>query len=233
MGEVIPFDFEQYAVRVVTRDGDPWFVAPDVCRALGHTNASAALRRLDDDEKGLTRVYTLGGEQSLSVVSESGLYALILTSNKPAAKRFRKWVTAEVLPAIRRTGAYYRGVAKTDTLEAPRVDVPIAVIDQHRLLINRAYLATLSEVHQATARARVANMREIAALVEAGMPRVAAMEVISAKTGIAKHTLYNHLRLIRMVPEPDWEAALAPQWKKGALARLADKAALARPRRVM
>lgn len=106
MTELIPFDFEEQAVRVVMRDGDPWFVAADVCRVLELGNTSQAVSRLDDDEKGITTADTLGGAQSLTIISESGLYALVLTSRKEAARRFRKWITAEVLPAIRKTGRY-------------------------------------------------------------------------------------------------------------------------------
>lgn len=137
-----------------------------------------------------------------------------MTSRKPAAKRCRKWVTAQVLPVLRRAGEYW--------VEAPRADVSLVVIDRHRLVSNRAYLATPSEAHQATAHARAANLCEIAVVVEAGMRRGAVVKVVSAQCGIANLTLYNYLRLIRMVPEPDWAAALAPQWNKGSLARLAD-----------
>ena len=106
MSSVVPFNFEQHAVRVVTRDGEPWFVAADVCAVLAVGNTSDAVRRLDDDEKGVDTIDTLGGRQEVGTINESGLYALILTSRKPEAKRFKKWVTGEVLPSIRRTGGY-------------------------------------------------------------------------------------------------------------------------------
>ncbi|MEM9579050.1 MAG: Bro-N domain-containing protein [Pseudomonadota bacterium] len=102
--EVIPFDFEEQAVRVVMRDGDPWFVAADVCRVLEIQNATDAVKRLDDDEVTLDTIE--GSHRQTNVINESGLYALVLTSRKEQAKRFRKWITAEVLPAIRRTGRY-------------------------------------------------------------------------------------------------------------------------------
>jgi len=102
--EVIPFDFEEQAVRVVMRDDDPWFVAADVCRVLEIVNTSQAVQRLDVDE--VTLCQTEGSHREMNVVSESGLYALVLRSDKPAAKRFRKWITAEVLPAIRKHGRY-------------------------------------------------------------------------------------------------------------------------------
>jgi hypothetical protein len=105
--EIIPFDFEEQAVRVVMHDDEPWFVAADVCRVLELVNRHDAVSRLDDDERDAVGITdTIGREQQMTVISESGLYALILTSRKEAARRFRKWITAEVLPAIRRTGRY-------------------------------------------------------------------------------------------------------------------------------
>ncbi len=85
------------------------FVAADVCSALHIGNPSDAVGRLDEDEKGIGIVDTLGGPQEMVVVSESGLYALILRSRKPQARAFRSWVTSEVIPSIRRTGAYSCG----------------------------------------------------------------------------------------------------------------------------
>ncbi|MFT8723093.1 MAG: Bro-N domain-containing protein [Acetobacter malorum] len=106
MSGVIPFSFEEHAVRVLTRDGEPWFVLADVCGVLEHTNSRVVAERLDEDEKGVSSVYTPGGPQEMSIINESGLYNLIFTSRKPEARRFRKWVTGEVLPAIRKTGSY-------------------------------------------------------------------------------------------------------------------------------
>ncbi|WP_018124953.1 BRO-N domain-containing protein [Desulfovibrio oxyclinae] len=104
MGSVIPFDFDGSAVRVVMREDEPWFISRDVCNVLGLDRT--ATRRLEEDEKGVQEAHTLGGVQQVSVLSESGLYALIFTSRKPEARRFRKWVTSEVLPAIRKHGRY-------------------------------------------------------------------------------------------------------------------------------
>ena len=93
-------------VRVVERSGEPWFVAADVCRALGLDSTGKALTRLDDDEKGVNSIHTLGGSQMMTIINESGLYALIFGSKLESAKRFKHWVTHEVLPAIRKTGSY-------------------------------------------------------------------------------------------------------------------------------
>lgn len=100
------FDFQGHEVRVVTVDGEPWWVAADVAAVLQIARVHSAVRGLDDDEKGAHTMRTPGGDQQVSIISESGLYSLILRSRKPDAKRFRRWVTHEVLPAIRRTGRY-------------------------------------------------------------------------------------------------------------------------------
>lgn len=96
------FDF-----RIIDRDGEPWFVLADACRALEIGNAPQAASRLDDDEKDIITGDTPGGPQRLNIINESGLYSLILTSRKPSAKRFKKWVTSVVLPQIRRTGSFH------------------------------------------------------------------------------------------------------------------------------
>lgn len=108
----LTFNFSAQALRVVMIDGEPWFVASDVCGALAHSDTSMAVRRLDDDEKGTSTVCTPGGDQQMTVINESGLYSLILTSRKPEAKKFKKWVTSEVLPAIRKTGRYVAPAAE-------------------------------------------------------------------------------------------------------------------------
>lgn len=86
--------------------GEPMFVAADVAKALGYGDATHMTRRLDEDEKGLRSVETLGGKQTVSVITEPGLYSAVLGSKLPTAKAFKRWVTHEVLPAIRRNGGY-------------------------------------------------------------------------------------------------------------------------------
>lgn len=108
------FNFESDCqVRAIIIDGAPWFVAMDVCRAIGIANHRDAVRKLDSDEKGVGSTDTLGGEQETTIISESGLYTLILRCRDAVTPgtipyRFRKWVTGEVLPQIRRTGRYVR-----------------------------------------------------------------------------------------------------------------------------
>jgi prophage antirepressor-like protein len=107
LSSLLPFHYEGAQIRVLTdSQGAPWFIAADLCSCLGIRNPSDALSRLDDDEKGLGSTETLKGQQYLATVNESGLYALVLSSRKPEAKRFKRWITHEVLPAIRLTGSY-------------------------------------------------------------------------------------------------------------------------------
>ena len=106
MADITPFNFGAFPVRVISHDKQQWFAATDVCAALGIKNHRDSLMHLDEDEKGVVSSDTLGGIQNISVVNESGLYALVLRSRKPEARKFAKWVTSEVLPSIRQNGSY-------------------------------------------------------------------------------------------------------------------------------
>jgi len=119
MADTLTFPFECTNLRATLRHGEPWFVAADVLAAL--TLDRKAMERLDEDEKGVSSIHTLGGPQEMTVINESGLYSLILGSRKPEAKRFKRWVTHEVLPAIRKTGKYdTKQRFTTPALPAPR-----------------------------------------------------------------------------------------------------------------
>ena len=111
MNEVTVFNNEEFGkVRTLTVNKEPWFVLRDVCNALGITHTTATAERLDRDEVSQTEVIdSLGRKQRAYIINESGLYAVMLRSDKPEAKRFRKWITSEVLPSIRKTGAYSLG----------------------------------------------------------------------------------------------------------------------------
>ena len=139
------FTFDKMDVRVINKDGEPWFVAQDVCEALAHSDTSMAVRRLDEDEKGTSNVCTLSGIQEMLTINESGLYSLILTSRKPAAKRFKKWVTAEVLPSIRKTGSYTVGQPQ------PPVALPQDYIEalEHLLLAKKAEQLAIAQRDEA------------------------------------------------------------------------------------
>jgi anti-repressor protein len=106
MNDLQLFQKDNFKVRVIEKGGEPWFVAKDVCDTLKHSNSRMAVERLDSDERGVSKVYTPGGVQDMTVVNESGLYSLVLTSNLPEAKQFKRWITHEVIPSIRKHGAY-------------------------------------------------------------------------------------------------------------------------------
>ena len=104
------FKNEQFGeIRTVVIDGEPWFVAVDVCRALEIVNSRDALTRIDEDEKGVVLTDTPGGKQEVTTVNEPGLYSLVLGSRKPEAKVFKRWITHEVIPSIRKNGGYIAG----------------------------------------------------------------------------------------------------------------------------
>lgn len=125
MADITPFNFGAHAVRVITHQNQPWFVAIDVCNALGYVNSRKAVAdHLDEDEKA-TVTNSDGragnGAQQFTIISESGLYALVLRSRKPEARKFAKWVTSEVLPSIRQTGSYHAQPQATRTERAHRL----------------------------------------------------------------------------------------------------------------
>ena len=109
MSDIVPFQFPAtgQTVRTVVIDGEPWWVIADACAILGHSNPSMAAARLDPDDLSVAEVIdSMGRTQRARVVNESGLYELIIRSDRPQAREFRRWITHEVIPAIRRTGSY-------------------------------------------------------------------------------------------------------------------------------
>lgn len=113
------FTFNGASVRTVVINGDPWWVAADILTALGLTRSSIVA--LDDDEKGVHTVDTLGGVQSATIINEPGLYSLILRSRKPEARSFKRWITHDVIPSIRRTGRYGSDVEMLAALPSSRL----------------------------------------------------------------------------------------------------------------
>jgi prophage antirepressor-like protein len=165
VNSIVAFDFESQNVRVMMGDdGEPWFVAADVCAAL--TISTEQTRRLDDDEKGLRTVQTPGGQQEMVAINESGLYSLILTSRKAEAKRFKRWITHEVLPSIRKTGAY-AAPATVAALPAPTRDTVAAILCIGEAIAKVpgvkpgiAMAATLTGIHENTGLA-VESLRKV------------------------------------------------------------------------
>ena len=126
--EITVFQNDQFgSVRTIIRDGEPWFVAADVCRALELGDTHKAVERLDDDEKGRSSIPTPGGAQELLIISEPGLYSLVLGSRKPEAKAFKRWITHEVIPAIRKHGGYLTSPTIEELLDNPDMIVELAL----------------------------------------------------------------------------------------------------------
>ena len=118
MNELKIFAYSGEELRTIQREDGLWWVLRDVCRVLGMTTPAKVAERLDDDEKGVSLIHTLGGNQKVTIINEPGLYAVILRSDKPEAKAFKRWVTHDVLPTIRRTGTYGVSQKQLDRLSA-------------------------------------------------------------------------------------------------------------------
>lgn len=157
MTDLTAFHFDDLPLRVVERDGDPWFVLADVCRVLEIANSRDAAGRLDEDEKGVVITDTPGGPQKTIIINESGLWSLVLVSRKPQAKQFKKWITAEVIPSIRKTGGY----GSADPMKA--LNDPVAM---------RGLLLTYTE-----------RVIEQQAQIDAMAPKVQALDRIATAEG--------------------------------------------------
>ena len=128
---IIPFEYSGQQVRVIDRDGNPWFIAKDACDVLGLDNVGQALAGLDDDERGfITIADGTPGNPNRAIVSEPGLYSLILRSRKPEARAFKRWVTHEVIPSIRKTGSFAIPESREQLLARAVIEAQAAIAEQ-------------------------------------------------------------------------------------------------------
>ena len=164
LAAIVPFNYGDQQVRTVTRDDEPWFVAADVCAVLGIGKVTDAVGRLDEADTGLTGIRSGGQNRQMSIVNESGLYDLIFRSDKPEAKPFRRWVTSEVLPSIRRTGGYVAPAQRGEML--PDISTPEGV-------------SVMADMFAATARQLVAANQTIAEIA----PAAESWETLASGTG--------------------------------------------------
>lgn len=118
-GELKIFNYKNNEVRTTVKDGEVWWVLKDVCEILGINNSKMVAARLDKDEKGVSQIDSLGGTQKTTIINEAGLYKVILRSDKPEAKKFMHWVTHEVLPSIRKHGAYITSAKMEELMSDP------------------------------------------------------------------------------------------------------------------
>lgn len=206
MNELTSLDFEGTPVRIVNSEGgEPRWVLADVCRACGIDNSRNVAARLDDDQKGVVTMDTLGGPQKVNVVTESGLYDVILDSRKSEARRFRKWVTGEVLPAIRRTGGY----------------IPVRADDDEKSILARAVLIAQSALADkdriiASQRTQIAQTEPLALTAQALCDTNGSMTLTDA----ARHFMQldprmNRSRVIAVLREHGYleQGSLAPTRK--------------------
>lgn len=144
MNDLQIFTHEQFGkIRAIDKNGEPWFVANDVCQALEIDRTQT--RRLDDDEKGVCSIHTPGGEQEVSIVNEPGLYSLVLGSRKPEAKAFKRWITHEVIPSIRKHGAYLTPAKIEEALLNPDTIIQLATALKEEQAKTRALTARVEE----------------------------------------------------------------------------------------
>lgn len=157
MNELQIFKSNQFGeIRTTVQNGEPWFVAADVCKALDIDKRQT--RRLDDDEKGVRSTHTPGGNQDMTIVNEAGLYSLVLGSRKPEAKAFKRWITHEVLPTIRKTGGY--------------VNSAEAFIEH--------YLPNADESTRTMFRSQLKAIEDLNARIEADKPKVLFADAVSS-----------------------------------------------------
>lgn len=145
MNEMQVFTYQESQVRTVQKGGEPWFVLKDVCEVLHLSTPARVAERLDPDEKGVSQTHTPGGVQDMTIINESGLYTVILRSDKPEAKPFRKWVTSEVLPSIRKTGGYIQG---QDQLSPEELMAKALMVAQKTLADREARISQLTVENQ-------------------------------------------------------------------------------------
>ncbi len=155
MVEAFQFSTTKQELRSVVINSEPWVVAKDVCNILGISKYRDVVSKLDDDERVSIKVDTLGGKQKMVVINESGLYALIFKSNKPEAKVFRKWVTSEVLPTLRKKGYYAMSSKKhSDFIDAraiPYEERELNGFNIRYLAIEGELWFSINDIHKAIA----------------------------------------------------------------------------------
>lgn len=149
MNDVTIFRKDEFgAVRAVMLEGEPWFVAADVCRALGLGNSSDVIKRLDEDERTLVSIEGASNGLPVNAVNEPGLYALILGSRKPEAKAFKRWITHEVIPEIRKTGGY---IAGQETMDDDQLLANALMVAQRKIAERNKQLEAANEKIKADA----------------------------------------------------------------------------------
>ena len=207
------FENPLFKIRVIMRCAEPWFVAKDACDCLEIVNASQACQTLDEDEKGIYKVYTLGGSQDMMLISESGLYTLVMRSNKPEAKVFRKWVTSEVLPSIRKTGGY--GIRTVDDM-INDPDTAIRLLTQLKILRLQNDQLAMERDEAIRTKAMIGSRREATAMATASSKSRECAKLTTENAELKDAVgRYSNWRTVAMM-RAEWkrEFGHAPDWYK-------------------
>lgn len=196
------FESEMFGqVRTMSIEGSPWFVAADVCRALEIANPRNVVARLDEDEKGVRSMDTLGGNQEMSIVNEPGLYTLVLGSRKPQAKAFKRWITHEVIPQIRKTGGY----------------IPVNANDDEVTTLSKAL-----EIASRTLKQKDSLLKERDTLIKALLPmeekynrmmnteKLISLNSVAKLIGVGRSTLMKEMREDKILMKRSIDGASVP-----------------------
>jgi anti-repressor protein len=189
LNDLTVFEKGGWKVRTLTKNDEPWFVARDVCAALGVGNITDALCRLDPDEKEFDLIETLGGKQEMGIVSEPGLYSLALGSKKPEAKEFKRWITHEVIPAIRKHGMY----ATPATVEAMLAD-PDTMIKTLQALKDERVKRLAAETALSVAAPKAAVLEAWTGENNTDLITIEKLAKMLAQYNLGRNRLYAYLR---------------------------------------
>ena len=193
MTDVQLFQFNTSEIRVIDREGEPWFVAKDVCDVLEIENVSQALTRLDEYERNTIILNEGIGNPQKGIINESGLYSLVLSSRKPEAKAFKKWVTSEVLPAIRKHGGYLTVEKTQELINNPDLIIEMAQKLKEERRLREAEAQKRREAEQLAER-NEETIRLQDKVIQAVQPKVQYYEeVLSANDGILTNIIAKEL----------------------------------------
>ena len=203
MTDLQNFSFGSLELRVVQISGDPWFMAKDVCDVLNHSDTSMATKSLDEDEKLVQTLFVSGQNRPVTLINESGLYSLVLRSNKPEAKVFKKWVTSEVLPAIRKHGGYLTPEKTSELIANPDLIIELAQnLKAERE--KRKQAEELAERNEATIRIQGQVILQVQPKVQYYDQVLTATDgiltnVIAKELGMSAHTLNKRLKQLGVI----------------------------------
>lgn len=202
MNTLLPFSYGDQPVRVVSIDGEPWFVLADLCKVLDLTQPNKVALRIADDMKGRNRIPTPGGDQEMTVVSEAGMYEVVIRSDKPEAAAFRRWITTEVLPSIRKRGGYLTPEATEAALTDPDFIIRLAT----ELKVERAQRAELAaQSSQQQARLRLVEPkaaafdRWLSSNVDYSVGHVAKALAVAGAANVGRTRLFVRLAELRWI----------------------------------